>query len=61
MGGIGVIGKDSNVLKTFMEMGLEKAESIYLMRKIISICIRSTYFIFCQRNNAWEAQGLMAW
>ena len=28
MGGIGVIGKDSNAQKTFMEMGLEKVESI---------------------------------
>ena len=61
MGGVGIIGKDSTVQKTFMEMGLEKAETMYLIRKIINVCLRSTYFIFCQRNKAWESPVLLAW
>ena len=40
MGGIGVIGKDSNAQKIFMEMGLQKSytlpeeSSIYVLKHI---------------------------
>ena len=61
MGGIGVIGKDSNLQKIFMEMGLGKAETTYLIRRIINVCIRSTYYVFCQRNKPWEPPSLLAW
>ena len=61
MGGIGVIGKDSNLQKIFMEMGLGKAETTYLTRRIINVCIRSTYYVFCQRNKPWEPPSLLAW
>ena len=61
MGAIGVIGKDSNLKKIFMEMGLVKEEATYIAKKIINICIRTSYYLFCKRNQAWEAPSLLAW
>ena len=62
MGAIGVIGKGSKDLQNiFIDMGLPKPESAYLIRRIINVCIRSTYFIFCQRNKQWEEPSLLAW
>ena len=62
MGGIGVIGNESKKIKDmFLNLGLSQQESDYLVRKIINVCIRSTYFIFCQRNKEWEQPGLLTW
>ena len=61
MGAIGVIGKDSNLKKIFMEMGLLKEEATYIAKKIINVCIRCSYYLFCKRNQAWEAPSLLAW
>ena len=61
MGAIGVIGKGCNLQKEFKEMGLDDKESIYLTRRIINVCIRTTYYLFCQRNIAWEPPSLLAW
>ena len=62
MGGIGVIGNESKGVKIMFEkLGLKKEESDYLMRKIINVCLRSTYYIFCQRNKEWESPSLLTW
>ena len=61
MGAIGVIGKGCNLQKEFKEMGLDDKESTYLTRRIINVCIRTTYYLFCQRNIAWEPPSLLAW
>ena len=62
MGGIGVIGSESiGIQKMFVELGLSSKESDYLVRKVINVCIRSTYYIFCQQNKQWEGPSLLAW
>ena len=62
MGAIGVIGTDSkDIRNTFEKLGLLKDESNYLIRKMINVCLRSTYYIFCQRNKEWESPGLLTW
>ena len=62
MGAIGVIGTDSkDIQHTFEILGLSKDESNYLIRKIINVCLRTTYFIFCRRNKEWEAPNLLTW
>ena len=61
MGASGVIGKESNLQKIFREMGLGKEETVYLTRRIINVCIRTTYYLFCQRNKTWEPPSLLAW
>ena len=62
MGGIGVIGNESKGVKTMFEkLGLKKEESDYLIRKMINVCLRSTYYIFCQRNKEWESPSVLTW
>ena len=62
LGAIGVIGTESkDIQKTFEELGLSKEESSYLIRKISNVCLRATYFIFCNRNKEWEATSLLTW
>ena len=62
MGCIGVIGEESKRIKTmFDNLGLEKEESAYLVKKMINVCLRSTYYIFCQRNKEWESPDLLTW
>ena len=62
MGGIGVIGSESkNLRKMFIDLGLSTDESDYLVRKVINVCLRSTYYIFCRRNKQWEGPSLLAW
>ena len=62
MGSIGVIGNESKDLKTMFEkLGLTKEESNYLLKKVINVCLRSTYFIFCRRNKEWESPDLLTW
>jgi hypothetical protein len=33
----------------------------YYVRKIINICIRSSYYIFCKRNKEWDNPQLMSY
>ena len=62
MGGIGIIGSDSkNIRKMFIELGLSTEETDYLVRKVINVCIRSTYYLFCRRNKEWEGPSLLVW
>lgn len=57
------LGVFSNECSSFLEMleelDFEKKQKMYIVRKIIQIAIRSTYFIFCKRNKAWENPDLM--
>ena len=53
---IGVIGKDSKGLQdSFINMGMSTNESTYLIRRIVNVCTRTTYVIFCQRNKQTTA------
>ena len=62
MGAIGIIGNDSiSMNKIFSELGLSQTEVTYLIHKIICVCIRTTYYIFCQRNKKWEDPQLLVW
>ena len=76
MGCVGVIGKGNSefqqmlkqqglkykdLQKLFTDFGLEIPECDYLIRKMINVCIRTTYYIFCQRNKQWDAPVLLAW
>ena len=62
MGAIGVIGTESRGIgKLFTNLGLSKQESEYLTQKIINVCIRTTYYIFCKRNEKWEGPSLLTW
>lgn len=62
MGSIGTLGKScENIKVALKDLGLTKTESSYLLEKIVNVCIRSTYFIFCKRNSNWPKPELMTW
>ena len=62
MGAIGIIGNDStNMTNAFIDLGLSEAEAKYIITKVINVCIRTTYFIFCQRNKEWQDHQLLTW
>ena len=60
---ISALGVFSNECSTFLQMlkslNLDNKHQMYIFKKIISIAIRSTYFIFCKRNKAWENPDLL--
>ena len=62
MGACGVVGKGSGKLFSMLkELGMNEMESHFLIRKLMNVCIRSTYFIFCKREKAWEGLDLLVW
>ena len=62
MGAIGSFGKScSNFQGSLQKAGLDKKHISYLVGKLVNVCIRTSYYIFCMRNKAWEAIDLMIW
>ena len=57
---LGVFDKESTAfLKMLEDMHLDKAHIKYLIRRIINIAIRSTYYVFCCRNKEWTKPDLL--
>ena len=38
---------------------IEKKQQLYIIKKMINITIRATYYIFCCRNRNWDSPDLM--
>ena len=53
----------SDECSTFLDMindiGIDKKQQRYIIKKIINIAIRATYYIFCCRNRNWNSPDLM--
>ena len=52
LGAIGITGKDSLIMTA--KGSLSKEILNFIVNRIINVCIRSTYYIFCMRNKEWE-------
>ena len=62
MGGIGIYGMScANIKTSLKDLGMDEKEITYLLEKIVNVCIRTTYFIFCKRNNIWPNPDLLTW
>ena len=62
MGAIGIYGKScSNFKGMFLGLGMNDNEANYMLRKVVNICVRTTYYIFCRRNKSWEDPELLEW
>ena len=60
MSSLGIFAQECS---TFLEMlgnvGLDKNYQTYCVRKMMTIAIRSTYYIFCCRNKEWESPDML--
>ena len=57
---LGVFDKESSAfLKMLNRLDVSETQTKYYIKKIINICIRSTYYIFCCRNKEWTNPDLM--
>ena len=61
MGAIGVVGRDSKLLDFLRYFKLSNSDISYHVGKLMNICVRSTYYIFCRRNKDWLGPPLMEW
>jgi len=41
------------------DIGIEKEQQLYIIKKMINIAITETYYIFCYRNMNWDSPDLM--
>ena len=41
------------------DIGIDKKQQRYIIKKMINIAIRTTYYIFCCRNRNWDSPDLM--
>ena len=60
MGALGVIGSScDSFLSVFQDLSFDKVTQQRIIKKTINIAIRSTYYIFCQRNKPWNNSELL--
>ena len=57
------LGVFSDECSTFLDMmndiNIDKKQQRYIIKKMINIAIRATYYIFCCRNRSWDSPDLM--
>ena len=53
------LGVFSDECSTFLDMmndiGIDKKQQLYIIKKMINIAIRAIYYIFCCRNRNWDS------
>ena len=60
MSSLGVFSDDcSTFLDMMNDIGIDKKQQRYIIKKMINIAIRATYYIFCCRNRNWDSPDLM--
>ena len=53
------IDESSTFLDMMNDIGIDKKQQYYIIKKMINIAIRATYYIFCCRNRNWDSPDLM--
>ena len=63
MGGIGVVGKSSRCFYDLLmnDLKLDETHNNFLVRKIISCCVLTTYYLFCMKDKEWPPAQLLSW
>ena len=49
----------STFLDLMNDIGIDKKQQLYIIKKMINMAIRATYYIFCCRNRNWDSPDLM--
>ena len=61
MGALGLSEKGSKNFYDLLKMTLKKDHTNYLIKKITSCSMRTTYYIFCKKNRSWDKPDLLCW
>ena len=57
---LGVFDHESSAfIEMLKELNVDNNHQKYIIRKVINIAIRSTYYIFCCRDKEWSNPDLM--
>ena len=59
MSSLGIFAQECSTFEMLGNVGLDKNYQTYCVRKMMTIAIRSTYYIFCCRNKEWESPDLL--
>ena len=60
MSSLGVFSNECSMFLDMMnDIGIEKKQQPFIIKKMITIAIRATYYIFCCRNRNWDSPDLM--
>ena len=60
MSTLGIMGRSSESLLLMLEdLKLDKNAQKHIIRKIINIAIRCSYYVFCRRNKSWTNPDLL--
>ena len=60
MSSLGVFSDESSTFLDMMnDIGIDKKQQRSIIKKMINIAIRATYYIFCCRNRNWDSTDLM--
>ena len=49
----------STFLDMMNDIGIDKKQQLYIIKKMINIAIKATYYIFCCRNRNWDSPDFM--
>ena len=56
MSSLGVFSdKCSTFLDMMTDIGIDKKQQLFIIKKMINIAITATYYIFCCRNRNWDS------
>ena len=59
---LGVFANDSiSLLSMFDKLGFDKKEQDLCVKRMTTIAIRTTYYIFCTRNKEWKNPDLLSY
>ena len=57
---LGVFSDECSMFLDMMnDIGIDKKQQLYIIKKMINIAIRAIYYIFCCRNRNWDSPDLL--
>ena len=61
MSSLGVFSDECSTFLDIMmnEIGIDKKQQLYIIKKMMNIAIRAAYYILCRRNRNWDSPDLM--
>ena len=62
IGSLGIFGQScDSFIQMCSDLTIEKAHTNYIITKLSTIIIRTTYYIFCMRNKPWTNPDLLSY